>query len=616
MNLGHEHLKSKVPRSIEYIKDDTPIPTLKLFMDDSCLTTARAEDMQTLLNVFQKYVDWSRFKLKSSKSRALVLKKGVAVRWVEEVVVGEEEVERELCLQLGGEVIPNVSEKPIKFLGRWIRVEGNDKSVIDSTKVDLNTFLRRLDESSLTGLQKCWGYQYMVLPKLKWPLAIYDIPFTTVTRWEQNTNSFLRKWLGVGHTLSGLCLFSQSSSVALPVSSLTDTWKIEKCRLLQSYQTSKDDLIKAVQPQVRSGRVWRPETELEEARRDLVCESVRGMVQPQKRVGIGFGDWKKPWERMDEREREREVMLRVKENIEREREVQVGSLEMQSRWGEWRELVMKTDLSWHTLFKYGDSLIGFMLSAVYGTLLTPSMVSKWSEDEDGKCKLCEERMGTIQHILAGCKVALSQGRYRWRHDKVLKQISEQVVFHCDRRVNTYKNKAGNGRQFIDFVPAGRRKAGTDDRKESRGFGILSGYRDWIVLSDLEGQLKFPSEIVETRLRPDLVIFSRSAKTVIWWELTVPSEERIAESHEYKLDRYSGLQAEIQAKGWCCYNAAVEVGARGVVAQSLERAARRIGFRGRELKKLVRDSGKEAAHCSRWIYLLSRKREWEFRKVGA
>ena len=110
------------------------------------------------------------------------------------------------------------------------------------------------------------------------------------------------------------------------------------------------------------------------------------MVQPQKRVGIGFGDWKKPWERMDEREREREVMLRVKENIEREREVQVGSLEMQSRWGEWRELVMKTDLSWHTLFKYGDSLIGFMLSAVYGTLLTPSMVSKWSEDEDGKCK--------------------------------------------------------------------------------------------------------------------------------------------------------------------------------------------------------------------------------------
>ena len=48
-----------------------------------------------------------------------------------------------------------------------------------------------------------------------------------------------------------------------------------------------------------------------------------------------------------------------------------------------------------------------------------------------------------------------------------------------------------------------------------------------MLSDIEGQLKFPSEIVETRLRPDLVIFSRSAKTVVWWELTVPSEDRIS-----------------------------------------------------------------------------------------
>ena len=44
---------------------------------------------------------------------------------------------------------------------------------------------------------------------------------------------------------------------------------------------------------------------------------------------------------------------------------------------------------------------------------------------------------------------------------------------------------------------------------------------------------------------------------------------------------ASLQTEIRAKGWCCYNSAVEVGARGVVAQSLERAARRIGFKAGE-----------------------------------
>ncbi|XP_063688236.1 uncharacterized protein LOC134821425 [Bolinopsis microptera] len=607
MNLSDEYLKMKVPRSVEYIKDGTAIPPLKLFMDDSCLTTAKMVDMQTLLDVYQEFVVWSRFKLKSSKSRALVYQKGVTVEWVVESSEGSQ-----ARLQLSGEVIPNVSEKPIKFLGRWIRAEGKDKAIIEKTHEDLVTYLSRLDLSSLTGLQKCWGYQYMVLPKMKWPLAIYDIPISTVSRWEQTTNSHLRKWLGVGHTLSSSCLFSHSSSVALPIDSLTDTWKVEKCRLLQSYQTSQDALIRAVQPQVRSGRVWKADAQLHEAERDLVCESVRGMVQPLSRAGIGFGDWKKPWEKMSEKEQQREVLDRVKENIRKEREVQLGTLEMQSRWGNWRELVTRTDMSWHTLFKYGDSLIGFLLSAVYGTLVTPALASKWSEDEDGMCKLCGDKLGTVPHILAGCPVALSQGRYRWRHDKVLKQIADQVKFHCERRVNKRKSSCVT-RKAIEFVPAGGRFKEVKRSKVSE-FGILSGATDWIVLADLDEQLKFPPDIATTRLRPDLVLFSKASKRVIWWELTVPSEERIAASHELKLDRYNSLQAEIQANGWSCFSFAVEVGARGVVAASLECASRKIGLTGRALKKLVRDCGKDAAHCSRWIYLLSRKREWEMRAV--
>ena len=57
--------------------------------------------------------------------------------------------------------------------------------VNEETEVDLYTFLNLLDECCLSGLQKCWGCQYMVLPKLKWPLAMYDIPLTTVRKWEQ-----------------------------------------------------------------------------------------------------------------------------------------------------------------------------------------------------------------------------------------------------------------------------------------------------------------------------------------------------------------------------------------------------------------------------------------------
>ena len=610
MNLSDEYLKVKIPKAIQYIKDTTPVPILKLFMDDSCLTASKRADMQEVLRVVSGFMDWSRFKLKSSKSRALVYDKGKVVEWV---VEGSEEVTEKLILD--GDVIPNVSEKPIKFLGRWIRADATDKVIIEQSKNDLYQFLERLDKSSLTGLQKCWGYQYLVLPKMKWVLAIYDIPASTVLKWEQKVNKFLRSWLGAGHTLSRLCLFSRDSPAALPIDSLMDTWKVEKCRLQQSYKHSPDEFISAVAPKVRSGRAWEAEKELEAAERDLVCESMMGMVQPAKRAGIGFGEWKKPWEKMSQRERKKAVIERVGENLQGQRVVEYGSLEMQSGWSRWREDVLTLDMSWNSLFKMGDSMVGFLLRAVYGTLVTPSIASKWTEEEDGMCKLCGTEVGSAQHILSGCRVALQQGRYRWRHDKVLNQIQSQVAYHLEKRVNNPRRPVRKQRREIPFVKAGEKVKEKSRSDDWSGMGILSEAKDWILLADLDGQLKFPPEVASTRLRPDLIIYSTSIKRIVWWELTCPCEERISAAHELKLDRYSGLQVECQENGWSCFNMAVEVGARGVVAESLKKAAATIGMRGRAQNKLVRDAGKEACHCSRWLYLLSGKKEWEYRDVG-
>ena len=610
MNLSDEYLKVKVPRAIQYIKDATPVPVLKLFMDDSCLTASKVIDMQEVLKVVSEFVEWSRFKLKSSKSRALVYEKGKVVEWSD-----EDDGRAGNVLTLGNEVIPNVSEKPIKFLGRWIRAKASDKEVTEQAKSDLDQFLERLDKSSLSGLQKCWGYQYLVLPKMKWVLAIYDIPASTVLRWEQKVNKYLRSWLGAGHTLSRLCLFSRDSPVGLPLDSLMDTWKVEKCRLQQSYKYSPDEFVRAVAPKVRSGRVWDASEELEGAERDLVCESMLGMVQPAKRAGIGFGEWRKPWEKMNQRERQQAAIERVKENLHRERVVEYGSLELQSGWSRWREDVLTLDMSWNSLFKMGDSLVGFLLRAVYGTLVTPSLALKWNEEEDGICKLCRTEVGTAQHILSGCKVALEQGRYTWRHDKVLNQIHGQVAYHIDKRVNNPKRPTRSRNGEIPFVKAGVKGKEVPKRQYRSGMGILTEAKDWVLLADVNGKLKFPSEVATTRLRPDLIIYSTSIKRIVWWELTCPCEERISAAHELKLDRYSELQVECQENGWSCYNMAVEVGARGVVAESMKKAATAIGMTGRALKKLVKDVGEEACHCSKWIYWLSGKSEWERRDVA-
>ena len=230
------------------------------------------------------------------------------------------------------------------------------------------------------------------------------------------------------------------------------------------------------------------------------------------------------------------------------------------------------------------------------------------------CKLCGTDVGTVQHILSGCKVALEQGRYTWRHDKVLNQIQSQVAYHLDKRVNNPKRPVSLQRSDIPFVRAGAKGNEGPKRQHRSGMGILTEARDWVLLTDVNGQLKFPSEVATTRLRPDLIIYSTSTKRIVWWELTCPCEERISAVHELKLDRYSELQVECQENGWSCYNMAVEVGARGVVANSLIKAAAAIGMRGRAQKKLVRDVGMEACHCSKWLYWLSGKKEWERRDI--
>ena len=83
--------------------------------------------------------------------------------------------------------------------------------------------------------------------------------------------------------------------------------------------------------------------------------------------------------------------------------------------------------------------------------MTPSIASKWTEEEDGMCKFCGTEVGSAQHILSGCRVALQQGRYRWRHDKVLNQIQSQVAYHLEKRVNNPRRPVRKQRREIPFV---------------------------------------------------------------------------------------------------------------------------------------------------------------------
>lgn len=62
--------------------------------------------------------------------------------------------------------------------------------------------------------------------------------------------------------------------------------------------------------------------------------------------------------------------------------------------------------------RQGD--LGFMITAMYVTLPSPHNMD-WCYSTEKTCKLFSSSNLSLQHILSGRKVALKQGRYKWRH---------------------------------------------------------------------------------------------------------------------------------------------------------------------------------------------------------
>ena len=79
-------------------------------------------------------------------------------------------------------------------------------------------------------------------------------------------------------------------------------------------------------------------------------------------------------------------------------------------------------------------------------------------------------------------------------------------------------------------------------------GILDQAKDWQLEVDLDRQLRFP-EIVQTNLKPDIVLWSAAMKKIIIIELTIPWEERCGEANKQKKAKYDELMTEFRGKGW-------------------------------------------------------------------
>ena len=77
-----------------------------------------------------------------------------------------------------------------------------------------------------------------------------------------------------------------------------------------------------------------------------------------------------------------------------------------------------------------------------------------------------------------------------------------------------KNEEGT---LIRFIKEGEKS----NKGVKRTSGLLNLARDWELKVDTHVKLVIPEDIVKTKYRPDIILFSRGSKSIIFIELIVP-----------------------------------------------------------------------------------------------
>ena len=134
----------------------------------------------------------------------------------------------------------------------------------------------------------------MLIPKLLWPLQIYEIGLSTVEAIERMINRYTRKWMGLPPGLTSLALYSRSTKLRLPLKAITEEYKAAKVRLQMTLQNSADPAISSIMAKVKTGRKWQAAAATAEAIEAAKFKEILGATQTG-RHGIGYSTEKPVW---------------------------------------------------------------------------------------------------------------------------------------------------------------------------------------------------------------------------------------------------------------------------------------------------------------------------------
>ena len=189
-----------------------------------------------------------------------------------------------------------------------------------------------------------------------------------------------------------------------------------------------------------------------------------------------------------------------------------------------------------------DEVMKFSLNAAVDCLPHNSNLHRWKKRQDPACPICHCTQSLL-HVLNNCAVARDLRRYNARHDAVLQEIMA-VVVPC-----------------------------------------LPPTSSWTA--DICDNYCFPTHITPTDLRPDLVWWDNSQKTLCLAELTVCYDTNFAEAARRKSSKYEDLASQARANGYDTTTLTIQMGSRGIPDYaSFSNLANMVQITGKQLVTLL------------------------------
>ena len=66
--------------------------------------------------------------------------------------------------------------RPIKCVGKLFDASLQDRDNVKKLEKQVEEGLKKIDRCGLPGKFKAWLYQHALLPRLIWPLMLYEVP--------------------------------------------------------------------------------------------------------------------------------------------------------------------------------------------------------------------------------------------------------------------------------------------------------------------------------------------------------------------------------------------------------------------------------------------------------